>query len=335
MAPPDRRAALLLGAAAALLARPGAAARAQGTGGPIRILVNGTPGSASDIMCRAIAEQLRERLGRPVVPDNRSGAGGFASALGVRGAPADGSVIIHTNVGVTALSPVVFRRPPMDPDAELAPLVHITDTPFGLAVRADARGGGTLQGWLAAIRDQRGGGGGGAAEIAVNSATGLPRFAVHLMAAATGLALTPVIYRSSGAMLPDLEAGHVPAGLTIGAEFLEQHRAGRLRLLAQSLAEGRWARAPEVPRFEEQGIGFVGSAWNALFLPPGVPAPVRERLNEAVNAALQDPAVRARLEGLGMTPTGGTAEALRARIQADRARWAPVIAASGFTADEP
>ena len=73
------------------------------------------------------------------------------------------------------------------------------------------------------------------------------------------VALTPVIYRSSGAMIPDLEAGHVLAGMTIGSEFIEQHRGGRLKLLAQSLAEGRWALAPEVPRFNEQGIGFVGS----------------------------------------------------------------------------
>ena len=309
------------------LATPGLA-RAQ-AGAPIRILVNGTPGSISDLLCRTIGEGLREGLGRPVVPDNRSGAGGFASALGVRGAPADGSVIIHTNIGVSALAPLVFRRAPMDPDAELLPLCQVSDSPFGLAVRADAPGGGTLAGWLQAMR-ARGGG-----EIAVNSATGLPRFAVHLRASSAGLPLTPVIYRSSGAIIPDLDAGHVPAGMTIGGEFVEQHRAGRLKLLAQSLSEGRWASAPEVPRFNEQGIDFVGSAWNAFFLPPGTPAAVQVQLAAAVTAVLRLPATIARLQAQGLEPTGGTPEQLRARIQADRARWAPVIAASGFKADEP
>jgi tripartite-type tricarboxylate transporter receptor subunit TctC len=316
-----RRLALLALAAAPVLARAQSAP-------PLRILVNGTAGSSVDLLCRTLADGLRERLARPVVVDNRSGAGGFASALGARGAPADGSVLVQTNVGVSALSPIVFRRPPMDPDAELAPLCHLTDTPFGLAVKADAPGGGTLRGWLDAVRAR-------GAEIAVNSATGLPRFAVHLMASTTGIALQAVIYRSSGAMLPDLEAGHVPAGLTIGAEFLEQYRAGRLRLLAQSLSEGRWAQIPEVPRFTEQGVDFVGSAWNGLFLPAGVPAPLRAQLAEAVTAVLHQPAVTARLRSLGMEPTGGTPEALRARIEADRARWRPVIAASGFVADEP
>ena len=197
---------------AALLAAP---ARADAT--PLRLLVNGTPGSISDILCRALGEALRGPLGRAVVPDNRSGAGGFAAALGLRGAPADGSVVAQLNIGVSALAPLVFRRPPIDADAELAPICHLTDSPFGLAVRADAPGAGTLQGWLSAMR-ARGGG-----EVAVNSATGLPRFMVHRLSVVSGVPLVPGIYRSSGAMLPDLEAGHVPAGLTIAGEFIEQH----------------------------------------------------------------------------------------------------------------
>ena len=291
--------------------------------------MNGTPGSISDILCRTLAEGLRDRLGRPIVPDNRSGAGGFASVLGVRGMPADGSVLVQANIGVTALAPLVFRRPPIDPDAELAPICHLTDSPFGLAVRADAPGGGTLAGWLAAMR-ARGGG-----EVAVNSATGLPRFMVHRLSAVSGVPLTPVIYRSSGAM-PDLEAGHVPAGLTIGGEFIEQHRAGRLRLLAQSLGEGRWSLAPEVPRFNEQGLGdFVASAWNGLFAPAGLPEPRAVAIATAVTAALHAPEALVRLQPMGLEPTGGTPAQLRARIPADRARWAPAIAASGFKAVNP
>jgi tripartite-type tricarboxylate transporter receptor subunit TctC len=311
-----------------LLAVP-VVARAQ-PATPTRLLVNGTPGSISDILCRTLAEGLRDRLGRPIVPDNRSGAGGFASVLGTRGQPADGSVLAQANIGVTALAPLVFRRPPIDPDAELTPICHMTESPFGLAVRADAPGGGTLQGWLTAMR-ARGGG-----EVAVNSATGLPRFMVHRLSVVSGVPLTPVIYRSSGAMLPDLEAGHVPAGLTIGGEFIEQHRAGRLRLLAQSLGEGRWSLAPEVPRFAEQGLeDFVASAWNGLFAPAGLPEARAQMIAEAVTAALHAPEALARLRPMGLEPTGGTPAQLRARIAADRARWAPVIEASGFKADEP
>lgn len=312
------------------LAAPGLA-RAQGlaTGAALRILVNGTPGSISDILCRTLAEGLKERLGRPVVADNRSGAGGFGTVIGARGQPADGSVIIQANIGVAALAPLVFRRPPIDADAELVPLCHATESPFGLAVKADAPGGGTLRGWLEAMRARQGG------EVGVNSATGLPRFAVHLMASVTGIPLQPVIYRSGGAILPDLEAGHVPAGMTIASEFIEQHRGGRLRMLAQSQAEGRWRHAPEVPRFNEQGVDFVGSAWNAFFAPAGTPAPVAMRLAEAITASLHAPDAAARLQNLGLEPTGGTPEQLRARIAADRARWRPVITASGFQADEP
>jgi tripartite-type tricarboxylate transporter receptor subunit TctC len=296
---------------------------------PIRLVVNGTAGSATDLLMRTLGEGLSHRLGRPVIADNRAGAGGFASALAARGAPADGSVLIQANIGVAALAPIVFRKPPIDPDRELLPVTHLTDTPFGLAVRPDAPGEGTLDGWLAAMRARQG------AEVAVNSATGLPRFAVHLLASQTGQPFTPVIYRSSGAMLPDLEAGHVPAGMTIGAEFIQQHRAGTLRLLAQSQQSDRWAAAPEVPRFNEQGVDFVGSAWNALFAPPGTPPALCEAMALAVTEVLAERATQQRLLPLGLAPTGGTPAALAARIAADRARWAPVIKASGFVADEP
>ena len=302
-------------------------ARAQDQ--PIRLIVNGTAGSATDILMRTLGEGLAKRLGRTVIADNRAGAGGFASALAARGAPADGSVLIQANIGVAALAPIVFRKPPLDPDTELAPITHLTDTPFGLAVRPNAPGGGTLAGWLQEM-GRRGG-----AEIAVNSATGLPRFAVHLLASQTGQPFVPVIYRSSGAMVPDLEGGHIPAGMTIGAEFIQQHRAGTLRLLAQSQGEDRWISAPDVPRFNEEGVDFVGSAWNALFAPAATPDALREAIAHEVTEVLQDRATRARLVSLGLSPTGGTPAALRARILADRARWAPVIKASGFVADEP
>jgi tripartite-type tricarboxylate transporter receptor subunit TctC len=295
----------------------------------IRLLIGGSAGSVADLLCRAVADGLRDRLGRPVVPDNRVGAGGFAAPLAARGAPADGSVLVQVNLGVAALAPLVFRRPPIDPDAELAPICLLADAPFGLAVRPDAPGGGTLAGWLAAMRAR------GGAEIAVNSATGLPRFMVHRLAALAGVPFAAVIYRSSGAMLPDLEGGHVPAGLTTAGEFLEQHRNGRLRLLAQSLGETRWAEAPEVPRFNEQGLGdFVASAWNALVAPAGLPPAQAARIAAAVTEALGSPEVRARLRPLGQEPSGGTPEALRARIAADRARWAPAIEASGFKAED-
>jgi tripartite-type tricarboxylate transporter receptor subunit TctC len=303
-------------------------ARAQGAP-PLRFIINATAGGSADLLCRTLIEGLRPRLGRAVVPDNRSGAGGFASVLALRGGATDGSLVAQTNLAPCALTALIYRRPPIDADAELALVCHLNDAPFGLAVRADAPGGGTLSGWLAAMR-ARGGG-----EVAVNSATGLPRFAVHMLAERSGVPLQPVIYRSSGAMLPDLEAGHVPAGLTTASEFLEQHRAGRLRLLAVSLAEGSWRQAPEVPRFNAQGLpDFVASAWNALVMPAGTPEALREALAAEVTAVLHQPGTVARLERLGVEPTGGTPAALRARILADRARWGPVIAASGFQADE-
>jgi tripartite-type tricarboxylate transporter receptor subunit TctC len=295
----------------------------------LRFLVNATAGGSADLLCRAIADGLRPRLGRPVVPDNRSGAGGFASVLALRGGATDGSLIAQVNLAPLALAGAIYRKPPIDADAELAPICHLNDAPFGLAVRADAPGGGTLQGWLGAMRAK-------GAAIAVNSATGLPRFQVHMLAEKSGIALTPLIYRSSAAMLPDLEAGHVPAGMTTASEFLELHRAGRLKLLAVSLGEGRWAEAPEVPRFNEQGLpDFVASAWNAVVAPAGTPEAVCAMLAEQITAVLRAPETRQRLAPLGLVLTGGTPAELRARILADRARWAPVIKASGVVADEP
>ena len=116
-----RRAAL-----AGLLAAPSLACGQ--TAAPIRLLVNGTPGSISDILCRTLAEGLRERLGDPSCRTTARAPAASPRCSGAR-QPADGSVLVQANIGVTALAPLVFRRPPIDPDAELAPICHLTELP--------------------------------------------------------------------------------------------------------------------------------------------------------------------------------------------------------------
>jgi tripartite-type tricarboxylate transporter receptor subunit TctC len=149
---------------------------------------------------------------------------------------------------------------------------------------------------------------------------------------AAGVELRHVPYKGSAATLTDLAAGHVPMVVTPLSDFVEMHKAKRIRILATSGAK-RSPFVPEVPTFREAGFGLEGAGWYGAFAPARTPRETVDRYSKIMAAAVRAPEVGKRLLGWGLQPTGTTAAEFAAIQKTDAERWAPAVKASGFSAD--
>jgi tripartite-type tricarboxylate transporter receptor subunit TctC len=132
----------------------------------------------------------------------------------------------------------------------------------------------------------------------------------------------------------DLLGGQVPAGITVLSQVLKHHEAGKLRILGTSGSQ-RSPMAPDVPTFKELGLAAIeGTGWQAFHTSAGTPRPAIDRLSAAIASAIRSPEISAKLLALGLEPAGSTPDELASRVAEDTARWAPIVKASGFRADE-
>ena len=161
----------------------------------------------------------------------------------------------------------------------------------------------------------------------------LPHFFAVTFARAAGLDLRHVGYRGSAAALTDLVGGQIPIVVTTTSDLLEQHKAGRIRVLATSDRQ-RSPFLPDLPTFKEAGYDIEGTGWYGVFVPAKTPADIVERFNKAIVAAVQTPAVKERLLAFGLQPTGTSAAELGRIQKADSELWAPAVKASGFTPEQ-
>jgi tripartite-type tricarboxylate transporter receptor subunit TctC len=161
----------------------------------------------------------------------------------------------------------------------------------------------------------------------------LPHFFAVTFAKAAGLDLRHVGYRGSAAALTDLIGGQIPIVVTTTSDLLEQHKAGRIRVLATSDRQ-RSPFLPDIPTFKEQGFDIQGTSWYGVFAPAKTPPEIVQRLNKAIVDALQTAQVKDRLLGFGLYPTGTSAAQLGSIQKADSELWAPAVKASGFTPEQ-
>jgi tripartite-type tricarboxylate transporter receptor subunit TctC len=161
----------------------------------------------------------------------------------------------------------------------------------------------------------------------------LPHFFAVQFARSAGLDLRHVGYRGSAAALTDLVGGQIAIVVTTTSDVVEQHKGGRIRVLATS-DKSRSPFLAEVPTFRETGYAIEGSGWYGVFAPAGTPADVMERLNGAIVAAVREPATRDKLLAFGLVPTGTSAAELGRVQKADSELWAPAVQASGFTPEQ-
>lgn len=293
---------------------------------PLRIIFPFAPGGAADAVARLLADDLRTRLGRPVIVENRSGGGGRIGAQAVKAAPPDGSTLLLAAATQMVLQPHTDPAIGYDPVVDFRPVAQLMRFGQVIAIGPDnpSRSPAELAAWFQADAARRTFGSPGIGTGA--------HFAGLEFGRLGGVALDHVAYRGTPAALPDLQAGRLGMFVASFGEFREHHRAGRVRILASIDAE-RSPATPEIPTLREGGFDIVAPGWFALYAPAATPDAIVARLAAAVAEAIAAPALHARIEELGFTPTGTGPAGLAAIQRADTAAWAAMVKASGFRAE--
>ena len=303
-----------------------AAAQAQ-VDKPVRMLVGFSPGGSADIAARLLAERMAAELKQPVVVENKPGAGGRIAAEMLKNAAPDGSTIMLAPIVVPVLAPLVFAKLAYNPASDFVPVAHVANFQFGLSVNNThpAKTVNELVAWFKANPAQ--------ANFGSPAPGSLPHFFGVMIAGGAGLDLIHVPFNGGGPLMNAVVGNQVSSGIDTLVDQIEQHRGGKLRIIATSGAT-RSPLLPEVPTFAEAGLkGVEGTSWFAVYAPAKTTAATVTQLNAAVNKALAAPEVRERFAKLGLEPTGGSAADLAAIMKRDSERWAPVVKASGFRGD--
>ncbi|MDB5810966.1 MAG: bugT [Betaproteobacteria bacterium] len=293
---------------------------------PIRLIVAQSPGGNADIIGRALAEGLSERLGQSVIVDNRGGASGIiAIELVVRAQP-DGNtlLLVASSFGV---NPALKRKLPYDQQRDLAPVTLVATAPNILVV------GPALQvksvDELIQVAKSRPG------QLTFGSSgnLGSPHLAGELFKLMTGVSMTHVPYKGAAASLTDLIAGRISMSFASLPSAIGHVRSGRIRALAVT-SEKRFSLVPELPAIAELGLpGFETSAWQGLLAPANTPRAIVNRINAESAAAIASPSMRTLLAANGAEGVGNSPAAFATFVQNQISKWTKVVQAAGIQAD--
>ncbi len=322
-----RRSSLLLTASGlGLVITDGARAQAAFPTRPIRLVVPFPAGGTTDILGRIVAEPLGQRLGQPVVVDNRPGAGGGIGADVVAKADPDGHTLLMTTIGTAAINYGLYKNLPYGPD-DLAAVTNVADVPNVIIAPARLQAN-TLQEAAALAKRSRDG-----LTIASSGNGTSLHLTGALLGEAAGVNLIHVPFRGSAPMLTDVIAGRVDLAVDNLPSSLAHIREGRLKALAVT-TERRSSALPDVPTTREAGFPQVDAvAWFGVQAPAPTPAPILERLATEIRAVVHDPAVRERIAEQGGEPVGNTPAEFQAYIRREIARWSEVIRRNNVAVD--
>lgn len=298
---------------------------AQGQG-PLRLVVPFTPGTGIDLIARTLAPRLSERLGRPVIVDNRPGASGnIGTEAVVRAAPNGATLLVSVNTLV--MNRTLYPRLAFDPVKDLVP-VSLTSWGQLLLVASPGTGLRTAADLVAAARARPG---------RLNYASpgvGTPHhLSMELFKSTAGVFLTHIPYRGTAPAVTDLLGGQVDVAFLPIHVALPHVKAGKLVALGIG-SDKRHPLLPQVSTLAEVRVGHVNvDMWYGVFAPSGMPADQVQRLNHEINSILAAPEVRAAFETQGMDPASGTPDEFRRIVEQDAERWARLIQAQRITAE--
>jgi tripartite-type tricarboxylate transporter receptor subunit TctC len=285
------------------------------------------PGSATDNVARVVAPEMAKQLGQPVVVDNRPGGALTIGIDAVAKSAPDGYTIGMGPVGALAITRHMVQHLPYDIERDLQPVALIS-TGYMLLAASPKAPFSTVRELIAYAKAHPG-------QLSnASSSNGSPgHVSGELFKSMTNVEIVHVPYKGGPPAIADLIAGNVQLMFESTNSIAPHVRAGRVRALAVTGAQ-RAHSLPEVPTMIEAGVpGYEVTAWSGVIAPAGLPRPVLERLNAAVNAAINEPATRARLAEMGSEGGGGTPEEFAALIRRDSAKWAEVIRRSGARID--
>lgn len=295
---------------------------------PITMVMGFPAGSGVDVVARLLQEPIERALGTRIVNEYRTGAGGnLASELVAKARP-DGYTILLGTAATHGVNAALYRKLPFDVEADFAPIAPLVDVSNALTINPNVIDVRTTQEFIERVRANPG---------KYNYASTGNGTGTHLAFAEfntkAGLNMVHVPYKGGPEAMQAVLAGTVCCIFNQVQTALTQWKAGKVRLLGVTTKD-RVAAVPDIPTIAESGVpGYESYIWFGLFGPKGLDPQIASRLNLAVKAALETPAVRQRLIDMGNTPRYETIEQFRATVKTDRARWAAVVKASGATID--
>jgi tripartite-type tricarboxylate transporter receptor subunit TctC len=302
---------------------PAAAAAQTYPAKPIRIVISTGPGSFVDIIARVLASKLPDRLGQPVIPENRTGAAGQLAADSVAKSPPDGYTLFVASPGPLTVGPQ-FAKLPYDPIKDFAPVALLATTPSGFAVHPSFPAK-TFQEFLTHARANP-----GSISYAHPGPGSLMNLGGEQMKVMAGINMVGVPYRGAAPAATAIATGEVQVGFADLPSLKSLADAGRVRVIAV-IDTARSAYAPDIPTVAESGLpGYDAGGWGMLLAPAGTPPDILARLHAEVRGVYESPEVRDTLNRAAIDPMlmnpGESARFLRAQYE----KWGKLIKDVGF-----
>lgn len=294
---------------------------------PITIVVTYPPGGGTDVTARLVGKSLSERLGQPVIVENKAGAGGSVGTAAVARSNPDGYTLLLGNPGPNAINPALYANLGYDAEKDFAPISVLTLMPLLVCVQASSP--------IKTVQDM----------IAMGKATdkninfgssgngSLSHLGGALFNSLTGTKFVHVPYKGAAPLMVATLSGEVQVGFFAGPDALPQVKGGKLRAIGNTSAS-RSRLFPDIPTLSEAGVpGFDIGIWYGLLAPAKTPKAVIDRLNKELEKVLAEPAVNEKLLALGLTAAPSTPEQFSALIKSDIAKYARLVKLSGAKVD--
>ena len=294
---------------------------------PIKFIVAAPAGSSIDVLARTLGDKLKDRLGQPVVVENRPAAGGTAATDFVAKSAPDGYTMLMSFNGPLAFGPHLYTKLPYDPQRDLAPVIVTSSQPNVLAVNASLPAQ-SLKELVAYAKANP-----GKLNYASVGNGSSSHLTMELLKSTAGLDIVHIPFNGSPPAVTATVQGETQMIFAVMQPLQAQIQAGRLRALAVTTTS-RFPLLPDLPTVAESGFpGFEALAWNGVLVAAGTPKPIVTRLNAELNAILKDAAVKSALNAQGFELVGGTPEDFAHLIRSESDKWAPVIKKTGARID--
>jgi tripartite-type tricarboxylate transporter receptor subunit TctC len=291
---------------------------------PITIVVGFTPGGPTDILARLVGNKLAQAWGKPVIVDNKPGAGSNIATEQVVRADQDGYTLLLATIA-NASNASVYKQLKFDFQKDVAPIVQLMASASVLVVHPSVPVKNLTE--LIALAKASP----GKLNYASTGVGGSPNLAGEMLKSRAGIDVVHIPYKGATPALNDLLAGNVTMGFMTSLGAVQHIQSGKLRAIAIASPK-RAAELPDVPTMAEAGLpDFHVLSWNGLCAPAGTPRPVIDKLNKEVNRVLDMPDVKKQLETMGAEPIGGTPDEFASFIDAETRKWAAVVKTAGIS----